>query len=145
MLDKKGPFGLATGERDGLAYFLSVRQKFTETSDKERYPWLLTIQIDSEGESQLGLVSDDEAEVLNLLEDFFEEKLSTLTEMFFVGRITWNRTRSLYYYIEDPKPVAGQLEKLIQTGQYAREFEYRIEKDPDWKKMSEIVPNIENI
>jgi hypothetical protein len=90
MLDKKGPFGLATGERDGLAYFLSVRQKFTETSDKERYPWLLTIQIDSEGESQLGLVSDDEAEVLNLLEDFFEEKLSTLTEMFFVGRITWN-------------------------------------------------------
>jgi hypothetical protein len=145
MLDKKGPFSLATGERDGLPYFLGVRKEFHKFQGKESYSWLLTIEVDAEDKSQVGLVSDDEAEVLNNLEDFLERKLESVAGIYFVARITWNGIRSIFYYVSDPKPIAEELNKLIEQGQYPREFEYKIEKDAEWKKMSDIIPNIEEI
>ena len=68
-----------------------------------------------------------------------------LADMFFVARITWKSTRTIYYYVSEPKHIAEQFELLIQRGQYPKEFEYRIERDPTWRKMAEIIPNINEL
>ena len=63
MLNKNGPFGLATGTKENLPYFLNIKRKFYEFQDKDKYQWLLSIKIDTEEKSEFGTITkeDDEA------------------------------------------------------------------------------------
>jgi len=145
MNNQDTSFSLTKGERDGLPYFAIVRHAFQQFGRRANLQWLLKIEIDIEYPTEIGLVPNMEAEELNNLEDFFQNKLRSVADILFVARITWNGIRFLYFYVSEPKPIAEQLDLLIQTGQYPKEFEYRIERDPRWEKMAEIIPNINDL
>jgi hypothetical protein len=138
-----GSFTLAQGERDGKPWFAIIREKFKQNPEKIDLPWLLSLKIKAEVDDQ-GLVSDVEAEILNKQEDNIEEFISASGKINFVARITWNGMRSVFYYISDPKIAAEKLNQIIEDKLYSREFEYKIERDPNWEKMSETIPNIED-
>lgn len=142
--NEKGSYNLLKGERDGKPWIAIMRDKFLDYENKSDFNWLLQVHIDAEA-NNIGLVSDEEAAILNILEDFLNKKILSVAQMYFVGRITWNGIRSLYYYVSDPKPIAEELNKTISQGQYTREFQYEISKDTEWKKILELVPNVENI
>jgi hypothetical protein len=51
----------------------------------------------------------------------------------FLARITWNATRELIWRIFDPEIANNYLTRIIESNTSPRQFEYRIDNDPDWK------------
>ena len=55
----------------------------------------------------------------------------------FLARITWNKTRELIYRVFDPEPANQYLASVIETKAHPRthprNFDYRIDHDPEWK------------
>lgn len=51
----------------------------------------------------------------------------------FLARITWNGTRELIYRVFDPEPANGFLQEMIAAKSYPRDFDFRIDHDPEWK------------
>jgi hypothetical protein len=141
---KSDEFSFAKGEKDGLPYFLVVRDHFSQFEYKTQYSWFLSFEIFFESNSPLRLASDEEAEILNKFEDFLNARLSGAVKIFFVARITWNSRRLIFYYISNPKSASEVLEEIMREKNYQREFQYKIEKDLKWEKMSSIIPNIRN-
>jgi hypothetical protein len=141
---EESKYVLAHGERDSLPYFLSVRKDFYECSNKEELQWFLEIKIYFDS-TETGLANQEEDRMLNKFEDVFDEKVQVVGGVYFVGRITWNGVRSLFYYVENPELISELLNKIIKEGQYLNEFEYKIDKDPEWQRMSEIIPNVKEI
>lgn len=144
MIIKQGPFGLAEGLRDNLPYFVVVKKGYCQFESKQDYQWFLMIEISADAGGR-GLISGEEGEVLNGLEDAIEQKIQQATDGYFVARITWNGKRNIYYYVKNAEKAAKELDSIIEKKEYTREFEYRIEKDVKWEKMTGIIPNIEEL
>ncbi len=77
-----------------------------------------------------GLCENSEAEDLNLFEDMIGEKLEEFKTKF-VGRITFDGAREIYYYLENAEKANNVLKQLINVDG-ARGFQYEMEFDPDW-------------
>lgn len=140
MEKENSEYNIAHGERDNHPYFFIFRKGFAKFPQKENYPWLLEIKIYFEA-NESGLVDGEEGDILNKFEDILDQKNKENPPTYFVGRITWNGIRTLLYYVIDPKATADLLDNIIETGQYPREFEFKIEKDQEWKGVSKIIPN----
>ena len=54
--------------------------------------------------------------MLNQLEDNIESKIKGRTGAYFVGRVTWNKDRTLYFYVEDAEVVNEIKSFEIRTG-----------------------------
>jgi len=142
-MSQKESFALAQGEKDGKPWFAIILEQFRKYQDKEDLPWLLRLDI-STCSNDIGLVSNEESDILNKFEDSVEELIGTSTAIRLVARITWNGKRSVFYYVKDPSSVSRLLNEVIDKKDYPREFEYKIEKDERWERMSNIIPNIES-
>ena len=51
----------------------------------------------------------------------------------FLARVTVDGAQELVYRVYDPEPVDSFLKKVIADKSHPREFDYRIDHDPEWK------------
>ncbi len=101
---------------------------------KKDFPWSLIIDVDIKDPSQhFKLPTETESIILNLFEDTLTDIIKGSCSCQYVGRITDNGCRSLYYHIENPKAVHEALQNFITSGLSSHEFEYNISKDEEWK------------
>ncbi|KPH14070.1 DUF695 domain-containing protein [Chryseobacterium sp. ERMR1:04] len=82
------------------------------------------------------LPTDKEAEILNLVEDNFTSLINRIVPYQYIGRITDNGKRELYYYVETPQDIHEKLNELIEQNTYTREFQYDISQDTGWENVS---------
>ncbi len=125
-------------EAKGEDYYkiMVVNESLKNFKGKNQYPWFLLINIDIlEAVEPYGLPTDEEAVVLNKVEDELTSLISSTIDYQFIGRITDNGQRELYYYLKEPKGIHNALEKLIESGQYLREFEYSMSEDEEWENV----------
>jgi Family of unknown function (DUF695) len=54
----------------------------------------------------------------------------------FIGRITDNGRRELFFYMESPTEIHEKLRDFIDQGNPIREFEYSILEDENWDRVS---------
>ena len=84
-----------------------------------------------------GMPSQAERDVIDpygdLLDAAFKGDNPDKPNALFLARITWNKTRELIYRVFDPEPANQYLVNVIETKTHPRQFDYRIDHDPEWK------------
>jgi hypothetical protein len=104
---------------------------------KEVFSWQLSIMLDFEDLIDNGMPSKAELEII----DPFGDKLDLLIKgddldkpnALFLARITWNKTRELIWRVFDPEMANNKLQEIIDTKDYPRQFEYKMEQDDNWE------------
>ncbi len=107
---------------------------------KNLFSWSLWINIDIQNKIEFGLPTKNENEILNEIEEKLKSILKNNSLFHFIGRITHNGNRDIYFYLDNPILVHKELEDLTYSDSLPREFEYVIEEDRDWS-FSEIFYN----
>jgi len=103
---------------------------------KEVFAWHCSVMIDFEELIVNGMPSQDEVKIVDKFQDFLDEKIKgdpIKPNALFLARITWNKTREIIWRIYDPEITNDLLSALIESKDYPREFDFRIDHDPEWK------------
>ncbi len=104
---------------------------------KEVFGWHLSIMINFEDLIDNGMPSQQERSLIDPVEDRLDSMLKGLDKTkpnaLFLARITWNATRELIWRIYDPEFANRVMQEVIDTKDYPRPFDYRLEQDIDWK------------
>lgn len=103
---------------------------------KPEFPWLLYFDIEiKETTEKYALPNEVETKVLNDLEDKFSDIIKSTVSGHFIGRITGNGHRELFFYVEAPEEIHERLQELVNDKHQIREWEYSLEEDPDWSNV----------
>lgn len=132
---ENGTFKIVQGERDGHPLFAMIDSSSHDNKFKTRFPWFLSISIPLTNPTKDGLTTDSEASALNDWEDSLEKEFAGACRFAYVGRVTWNGTRELLYYVDTPDCVVSKLRKFANDHP-ARDFNTRCERDERWGKVS---------
>jgi hypothetical protein len=125
-------YTLATAERDGLPAVALLNLAYNDFEHCADYPWLLSVTIELENQSDNGLPTDEEADVLNKLEDAIETALAEVTTFHHIARQSWNGMRVLDYYVHAGEEARVCVESLSKAGAVPRKLEAKVERDPKW-------------
>lgn len=135
MQDPEELFNLREAKREDYYSVMIVNEALKNYEHKNLFPWLLFIEIYiKEKTEQYELPTDEEAVILNIMEDKFTDLIKSCIPYQYIGRVTNSGTRKVYYYLQDPEKVHERMTALIEEGTYERAFEYSISNDPDWEK-----------
>jgi hypothetical protein len=115
-----------------------VDRGFESLPGKADYPWLLQINVHTLRQNKNGHPTDEEAAVLNAVEDRLTAALQQATELRYVGRATTKGAREIVYYVKDAEKANRLLTQLAKSKQ-ARAWEYGISKDPQWRHYADLV------
>jgi hypothetical protein len=134
---KKNSFCLKEAKGDDYHYIMIVDSSLKNFKNKSLFSWLLLITIDLKDKTEpYKLPTNQEAKVLDWVEDHFTKLIGSTTTYQYVGKITGDGIRKLYYYVEDPEKIHQKLTDIIQNGDYVRDFEYSITKDIEWNEVN---------
>ena len=123
---------IGQGERDGRPAFVMLNLAYRDYSFPSDYPWHLEIEIAFEDANEHGLCTDDEAQVLNAMEDRIEAALRETGAVHYIARQTWNGLRMIDYYVENGEAAEHALEALATAGQLDRTFTFEVKRDDEW-------------
>ncbi len=102
-------------------------------NDRQAFPWHLKINIDCKLLSANGMPTSEESEALKQLEDEIARHLQAGQNAIFLARATCRGERTLLYRVHDPERANEILLQLVSAPAQLREWDYRIERDPDWE------------
>ena len=86
----------------------------------------------------------DESQLLFRIGDRIETTiLSGRTEFggenaLFLARSTWSGIRELHFQVHDPEIAHVALQELLTSEQWQRDWEYRMQDDPEWTEAAAI-------
>jgi Family of unknown function (DUF695) len=129
-----GTFAVVKTYRDGHPMFMTIDTGLRDGKAKVGHPWFLSISTPIKHPTRDGLTNDAEAAELNDWEDGLEKEFSGECGYVYVGRVTWNGSRELLYYLDKPDSIVPKLEKLA-TGGSRREFHVESARDDTWGKV----------
>lgn len=123
--------------QDGLLGIGVINKALCDFKPRVVFAWHLSLMIQFESLADNGMPSKGEQEVIdpfgNSLDSVFKGDDPDKPNALFLARITWNSTRELIYRVYEPEPPHQYLARLIHEKTSPREFDYRIDNDPDWK------------
>jgi predicted transcriptional regulator len=129
-------FNLREARGEDFCKVMMVNEALKGYEFKNEFSWFLHFDIDmKEVKQPFKLPTEKEAEILNSLEDRITSIIQDTVPYQFIGRITDNGHRELYFYVESPKEIHKKLSDLIEQGNPVREFEYSIAEDESWEKV----------
>ena len=67
-------------------------------------------------------------------EDKFDPLIKAKGNALFLARVTHDAHREIIWRVHDPEATNSVLREILQTKDYPREFEYRMDEDPRWEK-----------
>ena len=126
-------FIVAQGVSDGLPDMWIVNGALSDLRPKHAFPWHLSVIVDCQESTANGFPTKQESEVLAAMGDVLDDNLTRATNAVRLARITWNRTRQFVYRVRDPEVANAYLRGLIASKSRLREFDFRMEADPDWQ------------
>jgi Family of unknown function (DUF695) len=80
------------------------------------------------------LPSTDEQNLLYEFEDKLDPLIKAKGDALFLARVTHDAHREIIWRVHDPEAANSVFRGILLTGNYPREFEYRIDEDPSWEK-----------
>jgi hypothetical protein len=125
-------FLVAQGMSDGLPDLWIVNSAWSDLRPKQAFAWHLSIIVECKDITENRLPTQEEGQVLADLGDVFDQNLTRDLNAVRLGRITWNGTRQFLYRVRDPKAANAYLQTVIASKTQIREFDFRMEADPDW-------------
>ena len=106
--------------------------------------WHLCVTLHVKDLIENGMPSPDESALLFQIGDQIEEVVlagRTLTEgenALFLARSTWNEARELLFQVHNPEIANVALQKLLNSREWPRSWEYRMEEDVEWSKAASV-------
>jgi hypothetical protein len=129
-----GSFAVVETYKDGHPLFLTIDTTLRDGKTKPSYPWFVSIVTPIKYPTKAGLTNDAEASELNGWEDGLEKEFIGTCRYAFVGRVTWNGTRELLYYVDKPDSIVPKLEQRA-TADPKRQFHVESTRDDKWEKV----------
>lgn len=119
--------------------FVNINQAYDNYPNKRYFPWCAQLLLEFKDKDESGYPTDQEAEVLNELEDKIENFLQEKHKVHFIGRITRKDFRDLIYYIDQPRLDQDGTKKFFDEISLIRGVNFDLDKDPEWKFVSGLI------
>jgi len=95
---------------------------------------VVTLRIQLNRSDEYGFPVEEDIERLDIVEDQLEDGLETLSSpCLYVGRVTVQGTRTLYFYTSDPAAVQASLKSSMEQAPELK-FEVASELDAEWSQ-----------
>ena len=118
----------------GLA-FATINTGYNNYPNKEFYPWYAAILMEIQDKNDNGHPTDEEASILNDLEDRITQFLNKTQVAHRIGRVTRNGERDIIYYLSNPKFDPDETKLFFDSINAIRPMNFTIEKDKSWKNV----------
>lgn len=122
--------------REGLPGIAVVNKALCDFEPKDIFAWHLSVIIDFEDLTEQGMPSRAEQTVVDPFCEQVDELVKGAPGMpnaLFLARMTWNSTRQMVWRVYNPEIAYKVLQELIDSSNYPRQFDFRMEEDPEWK------------
>lgn len=114
-----------------------VNKALKSTNLKKVFSCNCSILIELKNVTENGLPVDEELKILDDFECLLNENSKGVDKekpnALFFGRVTWNSTRQLIWKVYAPRITNDFLVDFIDSGNYPREFDFKIEYDDNWE------------
>lgn len=120
-------------QKNGVPSIATINSALVDFEPKIVFSWLLTLSTPIKEKGDNEMPTPDEQEALYEFEDHLDPVVKANGNALFLARTTACGYRELMYRIYDPEPLNDQLQNIINTKNYVRGFEYRIEQDKSWE------------
>ena len=120
----------------GSLAFATINKGYSNYQNKKFYPWYATILIDVLEQNENGHPTDEEAALLNSIEERITEFLKKTQVVHYIGRITRKSERDIIYYIDKPNFNNEELKIFFDSINAIRPLNLNIEKDESWNNIS---------
>ena len=124
-------------KQEDLPGIAVINEALSAFQPKIVFAWHLSVMLEFEELIENGMPSKGEREIIDpygdLFDSVFKGDVPEKPNSLFLARITWNKTRELIYRVCDPEPIDQYLVRVIGNKSHVRQFDYRIDHDPEWK------------
>lgn len=131
-------YSLLNTQYDGMPCVLVVNSALCDFAHRDVFPWHLHVTLDAEGPTDNGMPAREESDLLFRIGDEIEASVLGVrtphgaTNALFLARSTWNGLRELRFMVHDPEIAHADLQGLLHSKQWARQWEYRMAADAEW-------------
>lgn len=126
-------------KNDGSVSMVMLNTNLIDFEYKQYFDWECVVWITYDEDETCGLPAKEGYGPLNemftQLDDMLKAPADHPNGLFFV-RIVGGGVAECVWMVNNPDIVEEKLDELIDSGDYPLEFEYRIDKDPDWDNYS---------
>ncbi len=103
-------------------------------SDGNQFEQSIIIDIITNDYNEIVHSTEEEFDIMNIIEQKIIEYLNTQTESIHIGHVTLYRKREIIFYTKTPETVEGFLNSFMPL--IERENNAEIEEDPMWKNVA---------
>lgn len=123
-------------EIEGIPASIFVDLALNKILPVEGYNKVLTLLIEMNNPAENGLSTSEESEKLFEIEDKITNHITPEFDTIFAGRMTYDGSRILYYYLKNDKGIKDRIEELLEEYE---DYGYSadIEKDKTWSKYTD--------
>lgn len=114
--------------------FANVNTALRGFEPRVAFSWHLSVLICCDDLVEHRLPSADEQKVLYEFEDRLASFITVGGNALFLARVTHDARREIIWRVHEPGVLHSALNEILASKNYPREFEYRIENDPEWRK-----------
>ena len=116
---------------DGLS-FATVNSAYKDYPHKKLFPYLAGFEMEILNKNNNDHPDNEEAEILNDLQDRIENFLKEKHTVHSVARVTRNGARDILIFIDEPKFTEEETKSFFDQINSVRAVNFTIEKDPKW-------------
>ena len=120
---------------EGLA-FAMVNNAYKDYHNKKHFQYLAGFELKILDKNENGHPLDNEAEILNELQERIESFLKQKQIIHSVARVTRNGVRDILIYIDEPKFTKKEAKPFFDEINSVRAVNFTINKDPNWNAVS---------
>src|SRR5262245_40395554 len=117
-----------------LPGFATINTALAMFASRAIFPWQLSVLVCCDGLMDHRLPSADEQKVLYAFEDQLASLITAKANALFLARVTHDARREIIWRVRDPEAPNLALREILAGKSYPREFDYRIDDDPEWLK-----------
>ncbi len=121
---------------EGHPAFAIINESLRQFEFKDVFGWNLSIIIDLIDVDENGIPSSEEVQVIQDFCEYLEKLFNAGWEKpnaLFLSREHCNGESHVIWRVYDAEKVEAVLQKIIESKQHPREFDYEMEYDENWK------------
>jgi hypothetical protein len=132
-------FSIFKLEVDDSLAIATMNTAYNSYPNKKFFPWSAQVLFEILDKNENGHPTEEEAEILNELEDKVEAFFKENHVVHSIGRLTRNGFRDVFYYLS--KPNFSEIETKIFFDQISaiRPVNFYLDEDTKWDKVAEFI------
>ncbi len=132
-------FGILQLEIDDSLAIASINTAYNKYPNKKFFPWCAQVLFEISDKNENGHPTNEEAEVLNELEDKVEAFFKENHVVHFIGRLTRNGFRDIFYYLDKPNFDQNKTKIFFDEISAIRAVNFYLDEDSEWDKVAEFI------